>query len=55
MENNSAGWFEIYAQDMDRAQKVCESVFQIKLERRNNPEPELWGFPMNNDNFLKHF
>jgi len=49
METNPVGWFEIYVQDMDRAKKFYESVFQIKLERLNNPELELWGFPMHMD------
>ncbi len=49
METNPVGWFEIYVQDMDRAKKFYESVFQIKLERLNNPELELWCFPMHMD------
>ena len=46
MDTNPVGWFEIYVQDMHRAQKFYESVFQLKLERLNNPEIELWAFPM---------
>jgi len=46
MENNPVGWFEVYLQDMDRAKKFYESVFQIKLEKLNNPDLELWRFPM---------
>jgi len=49
MTNNPAGWFEIYVQDMVRAKKFYESVFQIKLERLENPEPEMWSFPMSTD------
>ena len=49
MENNPVGWFEIYVQDMDRAKKFYESVFQVKLERLNNPEIEMWSFPMSMD------
>ena len=45
METNPVVWFEIYVQDMARAKKFYESVFQIKLEKLNNPELELWGFP----------
>ena len=37
METNPVCWFEIYVQDMDRAKKFYESVFQIKLEKLNNP------------------
>ena len=47
METNPVVWFEIYVQDMERAKKFYESVFRIKLEKLNNPELELWGFPMN--------
>jgi uncharacterized protein len=47
MEKTNLGcWFEIYVQDMDRAKAFYESVFQISLQRLNNPEVELWGFPM---------
>ena len=49
METNPVGWFEIYVQDMDRAKKFYESVFQTRLEKLNNPDVELWSFPMNMD------
>ena len=45
MESNPVACFEIYVQDMKRAKKYYESVFQIKLEKLNNPDLELWGFP----------
>ena len=47
MEKSNIGcWFEIYVQDLDRAKAFYESVFQLRLERLNNPEIELWAFPM---------
>ena len=46
MTNNPVGWFEIYVQDMDRAKKFYESVLKVKLEKLNNPEIEMWAFPM---------
>ena len=46
MTHNPVGWFEIYVQDMDRAKKFYESVFATRLERLDNPEPEMWSFPM---------
>ncbi|HEY3698869.1 MAG TPA: VOC family protein [Spongiibacteraceae bacterium] len=46
MNHNPVGWFEIYVQDMTRAKKFYEAVLQIKFERLNNPDIELWGFPM---------
>ncbi|MBY0474952.1 MAG: VOC family protein [Nitrosomonas sp.] len=54
MNNNPVGWFEIYVQDMDRAKRFYESVFQVQLERLNSPvemEIELWSFPMKSDQF----
>jgi predicted enzyme related to lactoylglutathione lyase len=35
-----------YVQDLDRAKMFYEAVFQLKLERLNSPEVELWAFPM---------
>jgi uncharacterized protein len=46
MKNNPVGWFEICAQDLDRAKKFYESVFQLKLEKLNSPGMEMWSFPM---------
>ena len=49
MNNNPVGWFEIYVQDMERAKRFYESVFQTKLERLDSPAGmpvELWSFPM---------
>ena len=49
MNHNPVGWFEIYVQDMDRAKRFYEAVFEVKLERLNSPtdmDVELWSFPM---------
>lgn len=46
MNSNPVIWFEIYVQDMDRAKAFYESVFQRKLESLNNPDLEMWSFPM---------
>jgi predicted enzyme related to lactoylglutathione lyase len=46
MKTNPVGWFEIYVQDMARAKAFYEAVFQVSLEQLNNPELELWSFPM---------
>jgi uncharacterized protein len=46
MARNPVGWFEIYVDDMERAKKFYEAVFQTKLENLNSPEIELWAFPM---------
>lgn len=47
MANNPVGWFEIYVQDMERAKRFYESVFQTKLQKLEDPETEMWAFPMN--------
>lgn len=46
---NSVRWFEIYVQDMVRAKKFYENVFNVKLEKLNVPDEgmEMWSFPMN--------
>jgi predicted enzyme related to lactoylglutathione lyase len=49
MISNSVGWFEIYVQDMARAKKFYETVFNITLSQLDNPMDspvELWAFPM---------
>ena len=46
MQGNPVRWFEIYVQDMDRARKFYEAVFQLKLEKLDTPELEIWAFPM---------
>lgn len=48
---NPVGWFEIYVQDLPRAQAFYESVFQTKLEPLPNPATEgpsieMLAFPM---------
>ncbi len=45
MARNPVGWFEIYVQDMERAKKFYESVFEIRLERLKSPGIEMWEFP----------
>lgn len=45
MNNNPVCWFEIYVQDVARARRFYESVFQVELQKINNPEIEMWGFP----------
>ena len=46
MANNPVGWFEIYVQDMERAKKFYQTVFQLKLEKLDSPGLEMWSFPM---------
>jgi len=51
MKNNPVNWFEIYVQDMARAKRFYESVFQLKLEQIGSPDTEMWGFPMDMERF----
>ena len=46
MTNNPVGWFEIYVQDIARAKRFYEAVFQLKLEKLDSPGMEMWNFPM---------
>ena len=49
--NNPVNWFEIYVQDMPRAKAFYESVFGVELSRLENPDIELWAFPMQQDGY----
>jgi predicted enzyme related to lactoylglutathione lyase len=51
MASNPVGWFEIYVQDMQRARRFYESVFEAKLQKLNAPSPEMWAFPMETTGF----
>ena len=49
MKHNPVGWFEIYVQEMARAQAFYEAVLLIKLEEMSDPSDPLVGmkaFPM---------
>jgi len=49
---NPVGWFEIYVDDINRARKFYESVFEIKMEDLPVPGDEgieMVAFPMNMD------
>lgn len=53
MKPNPVVWFEIYVQDLARARRFYEAVFQCKLEPMGAPEGaatasgmEMLGFPM---------
>jgi predicted enzyme related to lactoylglutathione lyase len=47
MQSKPVGWFEIYVQDLKRAQAFYEAVFAFKLEKLESPDPaiELIAFP----------
>lgn len=48
-KTNPVNWFEIYVQDMNRAQKFYENVLQIQMQQMTDPTSEsmnMVGFPM---------
>jgi hypothetical protein len=45
MANNPVGWFEIYVQDMKRASRFYEAVFQLQLAPPSGGGPEMVSFP----------
>lgn len=49
MQRNPVGWFEIYIQDSARARNFYESVFDIKLQRLEGTDLEMWAFPADMD------
>jgi len=49
MKTNPIIWCEIYVQNMERAKRFYESVFQVKMEKLENPDLEMWAFPMARD------
>ena len=53
MRSNPIVWFEIYVQDIDRAKRFYESVFEVELQKINAPFPEieLWGFPADREGY----
>ncbi|HEX4120114.1 MAG TPA: VOC family protein [Verrucomicrobiae bacterium] len=42
---NVVGWFEIYVQNLERAQSFYEKTFQIKLQPLPSPALEMLAFP----------
>jgi predicted enzyme related to lactoylglutathione lyase len=47
MKSNPVGWFEIYVNDMARAKKFYESVFQFEMTPLPTiPGIEMMSFPM---------
>ena len=45
MPSNPVRWFEIYVQDMPRARKFYETVFQTKLTKLDSQTMDYWTFP----------
>ncbi len=49
--NNPVIWFEIYVDDLTRAQKFYETVLDIKMEKMDSPasDTKMVAFPMKMD------
>ena len=45
-KRNPVGWFEIYVQDIARAQAFYETTFQVKLQALPGPDIQMLTFPM---------
>ncbi|MCK7590498.1 VOC family protein [Subsaxibacter sp. CAU 1640] len=45
-KRNAVGWFEIYVQDINRAQQFYETVLQIKMEPLPTPDNMEGGLKM---------
>jgi uncharacterized protein len=48
-EHNVVGWFEIYVQDLNRAKKFYETVFQVQLTELPSPVLKMLAFPMRHE------
>jgi uncharacterized protein len=48
-EHNIVGWFEIYVQDLNRARKFYETVFQVQLTELPSPVLKMLAFPMRHE------
>ena len=46
---NPVGWFEIYVDDLARAQRFYERVFNVTLQPLNSPVVKMLAFPMQGD------
>jgi len=53
MNSNPVAWFEIYVQDIERAKRFYEAVFQISLQPLKPPLEgmELWAFPVDRGSY----
>lgn len=45
MFKNAVVWFEIYVQDIERAKRFYESVFEMTMAKLGDTTLEMWGFP----------
>jgi predicted enzyme related to lactoylglutathione lyase len=48
-DRNPVGWFEIYVDDVARAQRFYEAIFNVKLQALDSPAIKMLAFPMKGD------
>ncbi len=53
---NMIGWFEIYVDDIEKAKRFYQDVFQIELSQVSPPGAEesglaMWSFPQNFESY----
>ena len=48
---NPVGWFEIYVQDMDRAKRFYETVFECELQSLHTEPFQMWAFSMSMEGY----
>ncbi|HEV8541735.1 MAG TPA: VOC family protein [Verrucomicrobiae bacterium] len=48
-ERNPVGWFEIYVDDIARAQTFYEGVLNVKLQALESPVIKMLAFPLKGD------
>jgi predicted enzyme related to lactoylglutathione lyase len=49
MQDNAIGWFEIPVENMERAMKFYEKVFDFKLDRHQIGPLDMAWFPFNQE------
>jgi hypothetical protein len=48
---NPIAWFEIYVNDMARARKFYETVFQVSLQPLDHDGPQMLAFPSSMEHY----
>ena len=51
MANNVVGWFGIYVQNMDRAKRFYETVFECELQSLHTEPFQMWAFSMSMEGY----
>lgn len=49
--HNPVGWFEIYVDDMARARRFYEAVFEVQLQPLESGGPQMLAFPSSMEHY----